>query len=118
MTPHLPLPRPVVDLDAVTARHTAAAESRTPVALWLSAIDVPVLVDEINRFRLLLATTRARHADLLAAARATLAADRDGEPEPLWYLRDELDAHGQLPPRYLHAQDILALATVLDQDGR
>jgi hypothetical protein len=31
-------------------------------------------------------------ANLLAAMRATLAAHADGDPDPLWYLRDELDA--------------------------
>jgi hypothetical protein len=31
-------------------------------------------------------------ADMLAAARATLAAHADGERDPLWYLRDELGA--------------------------
>ncbi len=35
---------------------------------------------------------RIRHANLLAAARATLAADSDGEADPLYYLRDELAA--------------------------
>ena len=39
-----------------------------------------------------------RYANLLAAARATLSAERDGESDPLWYLRDELRATGHLPP--------------------
>jgi hypothetical protein len=34
----------------------------------------------------------ARYADLLAAARAAVAASEDGESDPLWYVRDELDA--------------------------
>jgi hypothetical protein len=39
-----------------------------------------------------------RYANLLAAARATLSAEQDGEADPLWYLRDELRATGHLPP--------------------
>jgi hypothetical protein len=35
----------------------------------------------------------AHFANLLAAARATLAADHDGEDDPLSYLRDEVDQH-------------------------
>ena len=31
-------------------------------------------------------------ANLRAAMRATLAAHADGDPDPMWYLRDELDA--------------------------
>ena len=43
------------------------------------------LCDELDRARL-------DRANLLAAMRAALAAHADGEPDPLWYLRDELDA--------------------------
>ena len=43
-----------------------------------------------------LAALRRSYADLLAAARATLAAARDDESEALAYLADELAAqHGQ-----------------------
>lgn len=43
-----------------------------------------------------LAATRLRYANLLAATRATLSAARDGEPDALEYLADELIAqHGQ-----------------------
>ena len=35
---------------------------------------------------------RLDRANLRAAMRATLAAHADGEPDPLWYLRDELNA--------------------------
>jgi hypothetical protein len=37
---------------------------------------------------------RLDRANLLAAIRATLAADAEGEPDPLGYLRDELDTTG------------------------
>ena len=46
----------------------------------------------------MLAVGRRAYQDLAAAARATLAADADGERDPLYYLCDELNAHGQLPP--------------------
>jgi hypothetical protein len=57
---------------------------------------IPPLCDEIDRLRDLLAITRRRDQDLIAAARATLTAAADGEPDPLYYLRDELSARGQL----------------------
>ena len=42
---------------------------------------------------------RADYANLLAAARATLTATIDGDPNPLAYLVDELAAQDQLPPQ-------------------
>ena len=43
-----------------------------------------------------LAALRLSYANLLAAARAALSAARDGEPDALEYLADELAAqHGQ-----------------------
>lgn len=53
---------------------------------------------ENARLRHALAALRMRHANLLAAARATLAATREGDARPLAYLIDELAAQGQLPP--------------------
>jgi hypothetical protein len=44
------------------------------------------------------AAIRIEYANLLAAARATLTATVDGDPNPLAYLVDELAAQGQLPP--------------------
>ena len=50
----------------------------------------------IHRLCRELAAIRLSYANLLAAARATLAAARDGEPDALEYLADELAAqHGQ-----------------------
>jgi hypothetical protein len=54
--------------------------------------DLPVVLAEVQRLRRLLAWTRIEHANLLAAARATLAAQSDGEEDPLYYLRDEVAA--------------------------
>jgi hypothetical protein len=59
--------------------------------------DTPALSAEIIRLRAELADTRLDRANLLAAARAVITAHRDGEPDPLSYLRDELQARGQLP---------------------
>jgi len=110
--------RHAVDLDAIRAHHHTAKETRTPVAVWTAVTDIPVLLAETGRLRTLLALTRAQHADLLAAARATIAAARDGEPDPLYYIHDELNARGQLPPRHLHAAELLALAAAIHEDTR
>lgn len=60
--------------------------------------DVPP-VDPVRVIRRLcrdLSAARMRYANLLAAARATLSAARDGDPDALEYLADELTAqHGQ-----------------------
>ena len=58
----------------------------------------PDATAENARLRRALASLRMRYANLLAAARATLTATRDGEARPLAYLIDELAAQGQLPP--------------------
>jgi hypothetical protein len=55
--------------------------------------DVPKLAAEITRLATELNNTRLDRANLLAAARATIAAYHDGEPDPLAYLRDELNAN-------------------------
>lgn len=53
------------------------------VALAESVADVPLLLEALSIARL-------RAANLAAAGQATLAADADGERDPLFYLRDEL----------------------------
>lgn len=89
--PHIP--RPTVDREAITA-HLAAAHSRlTPVAVWTAIADIPVMLAEIERLASLLSRARCDFADLLAAARATLDAHHDGEPDPLGYLRDQVAEH-------------------------
>lgn len=65
--------------------------------LWTVACDVPVLLEEIERSERLLRIARRRLADLLAAARAALAAAAEGDLDPLSYLLDELDARDPLP---------------------
>ena len=101
-------PYSLVNLEAVRNHFHQACQSRTPVRLWHAVADIPVLLAELSRLRSLLALVRAMHANLLAAARATIAAARDGEADSMYYLRDELDAHDQLPPDHLHSAELLA----------
>jgi hypothetical protein len=54
--------------------------------------DVPTILAELGRARRELEAVRLDRANLLAAIRACLAASEEGEPDPLGYLRDELDA--------------------------
>jgi hypothetical protein len=53
--------------------------------------DLAHLVAEVTRLAGELDQARLDRANLRAAMRAALAADADGEADPLWYLRDELD---------------------------
>jgi hypothetical protein len=101
---------PEISLQAIYARnHT----TRRMVAGFMSALpamsgmwqqldraltDVPAMGAIIARLTAELADTRMDRANLLAAMRAAMAAHADGEPDPLWYLRDAIDdaggAHG------------------------
>ncbi|MFI0371237.1 hypothetical protein ACH35V_25520 [Actinomadura sp. 1N219] len=103
-------PRVKVDVQQVRARNLAAREIVSHLSaampsiedLWLrlngALADVPALVSEITRLASELAKVRRDRANLVAAGRATLNAERDAEPDPLYYLRDELRAQGHLPP--------------------
>lgn len=55
--------------------------------------DVPAVLAELQRTRAELDAVRLDRANLLAAMRATIGAHADGEADPLYYLRDELEAH-------------------------
>jgi hypothetical protein len=57
-----------------------------------SLADVPAMGAVIARLTAELTDTRMGRANLLAAVRAAIGADADGEADPLYYLRDELDA--------------------------
>ena len=90
-----------VNARASTAQHIITGFSRaTPnlADLWQqvshSLSDIPILTAELTRLDAELTAVRLDHANLAAAGRATLAAYRLGEPDPLSYLRDELDAQG------------------------
>ena len=56
--------------------------------------DLPIVLADLGRARAELEAVRLDRANLLAAIRATLGADAEGEPDPLGYLRDELDSPG------------------------
>jgi hypothetical protein len=60
---------------------------------------IPALCDEVDRLHAVLTVALRDHHDLVAAARATIAAAAEGEPDPLYYLRDELNARGLLAAR-------------------
>ena len=60
-------------------------------AVLLSAL-VARLTAQVSRLSAERDRARLDRANLRAAMRATLAAHADGEPDPLWYLRDELNA--------------------------
>ena len=100
---------PKIDISSVRERHARIAvggrcpQSR-PRRYWLctatllaSLADIPALCDEVDRLRSLILTAQRDHQDLVSAARATLKADSDGEPDPMFYLRDELRERGLLP---------------------
>ena len=59
--------------------------------------DTLALAAEVIRQRAEIAAIRLDRANLLAAIRAALAAARDGEADPLAYLRDELDDRAGRP---------------------
>jgi hypothetical protein len=65
--------------------------TRAGRATLTALADLLPLCDRLDRLR-------RRHQDLQAAARATLAASAEGEADPLYYLRDELEAPGIRPP--------------------
>jgi hypothetical protein len=54
--------------------------------------DLPAVLADLGRVQAELEAVRLDRANLLAAIRATLAADGEGEPDPLGYLRDEIDS--------------------------
>lgn len=55
--------------------------------------DLTTLRAEITRLRQTMTVLRGRYANLLAAVRAAIAADKDGEADPMAYLYDELPDH-------------------------
>jgi hypothetical protein len=97
---------PSIDLQEVNRRNRNArailtglsAGSPTLAHYWStieSALaDGIALSTEVAQLRSALIRARRHHADLAAAARATLAADDEEESDPLSYVRDELRAQG------------------------
>lgn len=60
--------------------------------------DAQILFLEVARLSAALAAARLESANRLAAIRATLAADAEGEPDPLAYLRDQLAEEASRDP--------------------
>jgi hypothetical protein len=73
-----------------------AAVTPTLTGVWRlldqALADLPAVLADIGRVQDELKAVRLDRANLLAAIHATLAADAEGEPDPLGYLRDELDS--------------------------
>jgi hypothetical protein len=105
-----------IDIEEIAARNEIArhmiagftAEMPALADFWrhldTALTDNLALSAEVTRQNAELVTTRLDMANLLAAIRATLGADADGEADPLYYLRDELSArqspsqrHGRTP---------------------
>lgn len=76
---------------------TELRRTKSGLALLMAWASIPHLCDEITRLHAALRETRLSRADMIAAARATITADREGEPDPLWYLHDELTAQNAAP---------------------
>jgi hypothetical protein len=76
---------PDADLNEASNQHDNTSSALRTIAMALDTI--PKLCGEIRRLR-------GRLANLAAAARATLSAHDDGEPDAFYYLRDELEAQG------------------------
>jgi hypothetical protein len=99
-------PTSTINLQEVQARADSAQHIITGFArampnlgdLWQqithSLSDIPILTVEATRLGSALTIVRLDRANLAAAGRASLNAYRLGEPDPLWYLRDELAAQG------------------------
>jgi hypothetical protein len=99
-----------IDLQEVSTRNNAARRIIAGFATAMPTLadiwqylqdalnDVPALSAETTRLSAELRQARLDRANMLAAARATIAADHDGEPAPLSYLRDELDSLTPRPP--------------------
>jgi hypothetical protein len=97
-------PSPNINLQQITIRNTHARHIVVGCASALPALavmwrelddaltDTATLTAHAKRLSADLERTRLETANLRAAMRATLAADAEGEQDPLWYLRDELNA--------------------------
>ena len=97
-------PHSAIDVPRVLSRNLAARDivsgfaSAMPTLsvawqlLQAALADTRNLATEVTRLSAELATVRLWHANALAAMRATIGAQRDGEPDPLYYIRDELSA--------------------------
>ena len=104
--PHITINIMEVNARNDNARHIVtgcATALPTLTDIWRSLRDAlddtPALAAEITRLSAELERTRLHRANLRAAIRAALAAHADGEPDPMWYLRDTLNAPETAPRR-------------------
>jgi hypothetical protein len=88
-----------IDIEEITSRIKALTRidacDRCEPALTATVFDAASAVMGIGRLYLRMLAERRRAADFEAAIRAALGAERDGEPDPLDFLRDEYASHGQ-----------------------
>ncbi len=97
-------PYSAINMSEVTSRNQVARDivsgfaSAAPTlsAAWdhirAALADARDLATEVTRLSAELTVARLRQANALAAMRATIDAQRDGERDPLYYIRDELNA--------------------------
>ena len=102
-------PNPGIDLPQINTRNTHARHIVVGCASALPSLadmwqalddalsDTVALAAQVTRLSADLDRARLDRANLRAAMRATLAAHADGEPDPMWYLRDELGAPESVP---------------------
>jgi hypothetical protein len=99
---HERLPRLNVNLSVVRGHYADAQRRHTPRARryveYVALRDIPALAAEVERLWALACKAHQRYADLRAAALACIAASEADEPDPLFYLRDELHAGRPQPP--------------------
>jgi predicted DNA-binding ribbon-helix-helix protein len=107
-----PHPYSRVDLEEITARNETArhmiagfsAEMPLLADFWrhldAALADNLTLSAEVTRLNAELTAAQLNWANLLAAVRATLAAYADGEADPLYYVRDELNARQMSSQRH------------------
>ena len=97
-------PNPEIDLHQISTRNAHArniiagfASVLPTLADWWQALtdalaDTTTLAAQVTQLSAELDRVRLDRANLRAAMRAALAAHADGEADPMWYLRDELNA--------------------------
>jgi hypothetical protein len=90
---HPHIPRLQIDTETLLARITharshACDQCQDHVTSLIA--EITGLIAEIIRLHSALITERLVSANLMAAIRAALGAEHDGEPDPLAYLRDEI----------------------------
>ena len=107
-----PHPHSPTDLDQITVRNQTARHMIAGFAAEMPALadfwrhldtalaDNLTLSAEVARLNAELAAIRLDRANLLAAMRAAISAHADGEPDSLYYLRDELNARHRPSQRH------------------